>query len=134
MLPHQPAATEEDKNTHVTTMHKKLPPRLPQCQANGCTKPVFYDPELPEELATDFAYCSPRCRDGDLLPVHSAKLTGDLKELKKELQGIVAAEKSVKPKSPSRVTSTSSSHATYASGEITLIGTVYWILRLYSYS
>ena len=104
---YQPAATVgEDGNT---TMHEKPLPKRPQCQANGCTKPVFYDPELPEELATAFSYCTPHCRNLHLLPGNSATLVDELKELKKELQGIVAAEKSAKPK---QQTTALSSHGT----------------------
>ena len=59
---------------HHQPTSTRLQPQLPQCQANGCHKPVHYDPGLLEGLQ-EFAYCSPQCRDRDLLAVEKINLT-----------------------------------------------------------
>ena len=79
---------------HVQYHHHQPRPQLqlPQCQANGCYKPVHYDPSLPEGLR-EFAYCSPQCRDRHLLPIEKVNLTVALGDMKKKLQEVAAAEK-----------------------------------------
>lgn len=102
-----------------TRLESHRNPQLPQCQAKGCTNLVHYDPDLPEGLSTTFSYCSPRCRDTNLLPTNRAALTKDLKELKEELQKVVATEKSLKLKQQS------SSSSIVAPGE-----SLHWVVSL----
>ena len=80
--------------SHVQYHHHQPRPQLqlPQCRANGCNKPVHYDPGLPVGLRT-FAYCSPQCRDRDLLPLEKANLTAALNDMKRKLQEVATAEK-----------------------------------------
>ena len=75
---------------------------LPQCRATGCSNPVHCDFSLPESLRT-FNYCSPVCRDADLLQSERRSLTVELEDLKRVLRDAAAADMSTgkAPRQPS---------------------------------
>ena len=109
--------------SHVQYHHHYQPRpqlQLPQCQANGCYKPVHYDPGLPEGLRT-FAYCSPQCRDRHLLPIEKVNLTVALGDMKKKLQEVAAAEK----KRPLSTKQSSPEHSSRPVGSSSFTGTGY---------
>lgn len=57
---------------------KSAPPIVVrQCMAEGCDMAVFWD------YKTEFQYCSPECRDNDLLVPYSLKLKSDIEGLEK---------------------------------------------------
>ena len=86
---HHGAAAESATHHHRYHYHHQ-PQTLPQCEAAGCTKPVYHDFNLPEHLRT-FKYCSPECRDRELLPTERRKLKLELDELKITLQAAAVA-------------------------------------------
>ncbi len=64
------------------------------CKADGCKRQVYFDPTFRE-----FEYCSPECRDKNLLQGWQYQLEFDLEELKKELRELAVVEMSISNKS-----------------------------------
>ena len=69
-----------------------LPVTVPNCKADSCMNPAFYDPEVGM-----FDYCSPSCRDTYLLPKEKLKLQTDIHELEEQLQAVGVAQKKLCP-------------------------------------
>ena len=82
--PEAESAAHYPQSHHGYSYHQQ-PLKLSNCEAAGCAKPVHYDYNLPKHLPA-FKYCSPECRDRDLLPMERRKLKKDLDELKETLQ------------------------------------------------
>ena len=55
-------------------------PSLPTCKRSDCSNPVHYDPTF-----GPFEYCSPRCRDAQLLEHEKDKLLKDIARQTEEL-------------------------------------------------
>ena len=87
---HQPRDYQPQYMSHRYHQYASQP-HLPQCHAPGCSKPVHCDFSLPESLR-NFNYCSPQCRDIDLLPAAKTTLTSELEVLKGELQAAAATD------------------------------------------
>ena len=89
------------------------PPTQP-CKARGCYKLSHYDPRVGE-----FDYCSPSCRDKDLLSKEKKRLLDDLKafedELKRSTQ-VQESQKHVFSQGPTRGSSPHETSAVYPSG------------------
>lgn len=60
---------------------KKLPITLKTCKVTGCNEFVHFNPTL----QCEFDYCSPGCRDKDLLSINSRKLQFEIEELKNDI-------------------------------------------------
>lgn len=69
---------------------------LPLCASTGCTNRVHIEYLLSPEVQR-FNYCSPKCRDRDLLEVHQQQLEYDLEDLKEKLQSSALADKLLEP-------------------------------------
>lgn len=64
----------------VTVQH----PDLPTCKHKGCSRPIHWEMYMGRLLIFD--YCSPQCRDMELLKDHQEILKITIEELKSELQ------------------------------------------------
>ena len=73
-----------------------LPVTVPNCKADSCMNPAFYDPEVGM-----FDYCSPSCRDTYLLPKEKLKLQTDIHELEEQLRAVGVAQQKSQPKASS---------------------------------
>ncbi|KAL5516923.1 hypothetical protein EMCRGX_G002372 [Ephydatia muelleri] len=60
--------------------HQDQRPSLPTCKRSDCSNPVHYDPTF-----GPFEYCSPRCRDAQLLEHEKDKLLKDIARQTEEL-------------------------------------------------
>ena len=59
-----------------------------KCHLEGCEYPIYYD-------GYQFhTYCSPMCRDKDLLQIHLEQLQLDIDELEKGLKSLPANDRS----------------------------------------
>ena len=58
--------------------HSLSPIRLKQCKAEGCGVAVFWD------YKSELQYCSPQCRNEDLLKSAGLKLKSDIEDLEKQ--------------------------------------------------
>jgi hypothetical protein len=81
-------------------------PILNNCSAIGCTRKVHYDPEL-----GPFDYCSPECRDRDLLPRERERLRKEIEANKASMATTVIPTFTPEPSSPS--SSRASNSASY---------------------
>ena len=70
-------------------------PFLNNCSAIGCTRKMHYDPEL-----GPFDYCSPECRDGDLLPRERERLRKEIEANKASMATTVIPTFTPEPSSP----------------------------------
>ena len=106
-----PSPRDHGPSTHYQYHHhlggkdhyQRVGPKLPRCEALGCTRPVHCDFNLPEHLRT-FKYCSPECRDKELLPREQSKLQVELRELKEALQAAAVASDFVDDKTGPQLT------------------------------
>ena len=101
------------------------PVHLPQCQADGCSKPVWYERGLQGQLCA-FTYCSPECRDRHLLPISRDQLKQDLDDLKEELYKAAKEDalslKSAAQESSTKRSSSSGGHGAETHSSISLAG------------
>ena len=67
--------TCESQNSAQNSTPKK-------CEASGCDNSIDYN----DTFEVGFKYCSPECRDKEILAVHHLQLRADIKELEKNLQ------------------------------------------------
>ena len=81
-------------------------PSVNNCSAIGCTRKVHYDREL-----GPFDYCSPECRNRDLLPRERERLTKEIEAIRASMATTVISTFTPEPSSPSR--SRASNSASY---------------------
>lgn len=91
----------------------KTTTKMRKCAIEGCTKEVYCDHRLPEELRC-FQYCSPQCRNTDLIGIQE-QLDGEITAMEVALQSqktplseFVTSQNPSKKKNPSSTSSASS--------------------------
>ena len=65
---------------------KELHVELDECSAKDCHKPVFWD------YKTKFLYCSPSCRDRDILCKLQKKLDSDIAVMEKVIPKVSSSQ------------------------------------------
>ena len=76
-----PQATYGAGTTSTGTQHYQRQQSLPLCKASTCTNYVHY-----EQAVGVFDYCSPECRNSDLLQRERDRLKEDLRKLEEDLR------------------------------------------------
>ena len=91
----------EQNSAAITTSSSdgtELPPLiqdLPECDIEGCSKKVYFDLRLPENLRV-FQYCSPECRD-KILEEKNEQLRCDIQEMEVKLKSLTVPSFDTKP-------------------------------------